>query len=136
MIVRNTYFYKAGGKLLYKNKFAVRNTVTDYSPAKNNDIEWYVYGSATDGSVATVYPRFKIKDNDTYNDNFEDSPPNPEVAYNTEMVSNTFTSNAVSASITGIETHRHLGEKRYEIKDHLGNVRAVTSDIKNASNYS
>src|SRR5690606_34218666 len=27
-------------------------------------------------------------------------------------------------------------EKRYEIKDHLGNVRAVTSDIKNASNYS
>ena len=41
----------------------------------------------------------------------------------------------VSASITGIETHRHLGEKRYEIKDHLGNVRAVTSDIKNASNY-
>lgn len=29
-----------------------------------------------------------------------------------------------------------MGEKRYEIKDHLGNVRAVTSDIKNASNYS
>ena len=26
--------------------------------------------------------------------------------------------------------------KRYEIKDHLGNVRAVVSDIKNASNYS
>ncbi len=32
--------------------------------------------------------------------------------------------------------HCHLGEKRYEIKDHLGNVRAVTSDIKNAGNYS
>ncbi len=52
------------------------------------------------------------------------------------MISNTFTTNAESATITGIETHRHLGEKRYEIKDHLGNVRAVTSDIKNASNYS
>jgi hypothetical protein len=39
------------------------------------------------------------------------------------MVSNTFTAVAESAEITGIETHRHLGEKRYEIKDHLGNVR-------------
>ena len=29
-----------------------------------------------------------------------------------------------------------MGEKRYEIKDHLGNVRATVSDIKNASNYS
>jgi len=29
-----------------------------------------------------------------------------------------------------------LGEKGYEIKDHLGNVRAVVSDIKNAENYS
>ena len=48
------------------------------------------------------------------------------------MVSNTFTDAAESAGITGIETHRHLGEKRYEIKDHLGNVRAVVSDIKNA----
>ena len=43
--------------------------------------------------------------------------------------------NAQRIGTTGIETHRHLGEKRYEIKDHLGNVRAVTSDIKNASNY-
>jgi hypothetical protein len=103
---------------------------------KLNDVEWYVYGSASDGRVATVYPRYKIRDNETFDDNFEDSPPSLEVAYNTEMVSNTFTSYAVSASITGIETHRHLGEKRYEIKDHLGNVRAVTSDIKNASNYS
>ncbi len=51
------------------------------------------------------------------------------------MVSNTFTAVALSASITGIETHRHLGEKRYEIKDHLGNVRAVVSDIKNADDY-
>jgi hypothetical protein len=38
------------------------------------------------------------------------------------MVSNTFTPVALSDSITGIETHRHLGEKGYEIKDHLGNV--------------
>jgi len=52
------------------------------------------------------------------------------------VISNNFTTYAESAGITGIETHRHLGEKRYEIKDHLGNVRAVTSDIKNASNYS
>ena len=28
-----------------------------------------------------------------------------------------------------------MGEKRYEIKDHLGNVRAVVSDIKNADDY-
>jgi hypothetical protein len=28
----------------------------------------------------------------------------------------------LSVSITGKETHRHLGEKRYEIKDNLGNV--------------
>jgi hypothetical protein len=26
-------------------------------------------------------------------------------------------------------------KKRYEIKDHLRNVRATVSDIKNASNY-
>jgi len=131
----DTYYYEAGGKLLYKNKFVVKNTVTDYSPVLLNDIEWYVYGSASDGRVATVYPRYKIKDNDTYDDNFEDNPPSLEVAYNTEMLSNTFTSNAVSAGITGTETHRHLEEKRYEIKDHLGNVRAVVSDIKKSSNY-
>jgi len=35
------------------------------------------------------------------------------------MVTNTFTAVALNASITGIETHRHLGEKRYKIKDHL-----------------
>ena len=52
------------------------------------------------------------------------------------MVSNTFTTVAKNAGKTGIETHRHLGEKRYEIKDHLGNVRAMVSDIKNVENYS
>jgi len=52
------------------------------------------------------------------------------------MVTYIFASNLKSASITGIETHRHLGEKLYEIKDHLGNVRAVVSDIKKAEDYS
>ncbi len=121
--------------MLYKNKFINHTDPTYVCDETTNNVEWYVYGSASDGRVATVYPRYKIRDNDSYNDNFEDDPPSLEVAYNTEMISNTFTTNAVSASITGIETHRHLGEKRYEIKDHLGNVRAVTSDIKNASNY-
>ena len=142
----NDFFvYEAGGKLLTKyNKVVERteacSTSTSWCTYLQSDysenVEWYVYGSASDGRVATVYPRFKIQDNITYDDNFEDDPPSLEVAYNTEMVSNTFTTNAESAEITGIETHRHLGEKRYEIKDHLGNVRAVTSDIKNASNYS
>ena len=93
-----------------------------------------MYGSASDGRIATVYPRFDIKDDDSFDDNFENDPPSAEVAYNTEMISNTFTANAGIANITGIETHRHLGEKRYEIKDHLGNVRATVSDIKNAEN--
>ena len=132
----DTYYYEAGGKLLYKNKFSNHTDVTYVCSTTENDVEWYVYGSASDGRVATVYPRFKIQDNELYDNNFEDSPPNPAVAYNTEMVSNTFTAVAESAGITGIETHRHLGEKRYEIKDHLGNVRAVVSDIKNAENYS
>ena len=121
--------------MLYKNKFINHTDPTYVCDETTNDVEWYVYGSASDGRVATVYPRFKVRDNDTYNDNFEDSPPSLEVAYNTEMISNTFTTNAESAGITGIETHRHLGEKRYEIKDHLGNVRAITSDIKNSNNY-
>ena len=132
----DTYYYEAGGKLLYKNKFSIHTNVTYVCNTTENNVEWYLYGSASDGRVATVYPRFKIQDNELYDNNFEDSPPNPAVAYNTEMVSNTFTAVAESAEITGIETHRHFGEKRYEIKDHLGNVRAVVSDIKNAENHS
>lgn len=145
---KNEYYtYEAGGKLLTKYDKLVywsdacggsvqnycSNTITDY---QTTNLEWYVYGSASDGRIATVYPRFDIKDDDSFDDNFENDPPSAEVAYNTEMISNTFTANAGIANITGIETHRHLGEKRYEIKDHLGNVRATVSDIKNAENYS
>ena len=118
----DTYYYEAGGKLLYKNKLINDWGIDIDCTPTTNDVEWYVYGSASDGRIATVYPRYKIRDNNTYDDNFEDDPPSLEVAYNTEMISNTFTTNAESAGITGIETHRHLGEKRYEIKDHLGNV--------------
>jgi hypothetical protein len=85
--------------------------------------------------VATVYPRYKIRDNETFDDNFEYDPPSLEVAYNTEKVSNTFTSNAASASITGIETHRHLGEKRYEIKDHLGMLGLCREWFGNSINH-
>ncbi len=51
------------------------------------------------------------------------------------MVSNTFTTDAESAVISIIETHRHLEEKRYKIKEHLGNVRAIMIDIKNAVSF-
>ena len=44
--------------------------------------------------------------------------------------------NVSKVVVVGIETQRFLGEKRYEIKAHLGNVRAVISGIKNAQNYS
>jgi hypothetical protein len=63
--------------------------------------EWYIYGSAGHGRFARVFPH----DNDRW-------------GYSNSILGELYTEN------------RYIRQKQYELKDHLGNVRVVLSDMK------
>ena len=81
-------------------KFEVRGTG---GSSQEDDIrlaEWHLYGSSAQGRVATIKP-----------DGIEYA-------------------NTLEESATFGYLSREVSEKFYEIKDHLGNVRLVFSDLK------
>lgn len=69
--------------------------------------EWYIYGNSAEGRIAVIKP----ENPEPRNPGWGQPHPIPDM-----IVAATFT--------------RVLGEKEYELKDHLGNVRAIVSDIK------
>lgn len=71
-----------------------------------NKAEYHLYGSSAQGRFATWKP-----DNINYDVTLNSAPSSSTV-------------------------NRTVSQKEFEVKDHLGNVRAVVSDFKNAENYS
>jgi len=89
--------------------------------------EWYIYGSESDGRISVLKP---------YTNEFN----------NIHLVANHIPQQALAEPLAMKDTiiyygfdnigtyqtnARYTGHKEYEIKDHLGNVRAVISDVKN-----
>ncbi len=80
--------------------YQVTHTPEFIALAKN---EWYIYGSAGQGRFARAYPH----------------AADERQGYSSEL----FVSELM-------DEKRYLKQKQYELKDHLGNVRVVLSDMK------
>lgn len=65
--------------------------------------EWHIYGNEQQGRFLTKYP---------------------------EELNPTYHGTEVTDDIKDNKFKRQLGKKAYDLKDHLGNVRATHSDIK------
>lgn len=132
------YGREAGGKTLalYKTDPGTR-TVDDQHQVGYPTIwldDWYIYGSEADGRIATVEPREEITSSGdrlvgsefpmALNDII--SPPD-----SIEIPSAMWKSNIDGISAKYQTQQRIPDFRRYEVKDHLGNVRTVISDVKN-----
>ena len=76
-------------------------------------IEWVVYGNGAEGRIAVVQPEGIVRTGIT-GDLLDIVPDDP----------------LPGANIIGKPVSRVMDEKSYELKDHLGNVRVVISDLK------
>lgn len=100
--------------------------------------DWYVYGSEADGRIATVDPKEVIAVNGSRMTGSEF--PHPLNEYNSSPPpSNLLPAAMKKTNISGVtgtyQTQQRTPDfRRYEIKDHLGNVRTVIADYKNPEN--
>ena len=93
--------------------------------------EWYIYGSESDGRISVLKPYVNEFTDHLHKNaihSFDQAEPYAMKDTIIEYQANTIGSFTSNARITG--------HKEYEIKDHLGNVRAVISDVKNPNNLS
>ena len=97
--------------------------------------DWYVYGSEADGRIATVDPKEIIAVNGSRMTGSEF--PHPLNEYNASPPPDNLLPTAMrDTNIFGINASYRVQQRipdfrRYEIKDHLGNVRTVIADYKN-----
>ena len=118
------YALEAGGKQLarYEVYQECKNIAGGGIPQPTNFKEWYIYGSAADGRIATVTPRsgeIGIIIDGSFTEQQRTTASQTTLALSSSTVTGTYR-----------ETKRYPGNREYEIKDHLGNVRAVISDEK------
>jgi hypothetical protein len=91
--------------------------------------EWYIYGSESDGRISVLKPYVNEftdhlhKNAIHFADQAEPYAMKDTLLYYGPTIIGSYQSNA-----------RITGYREYEIKDHLGNVRAVISDVKNPHN--
>ena len=118
------YGREAGGKVLAKYEVSY-DMIEDYISDAFVDLdEWHIYGSGSDGRITSVLP---------HGTELEDLASSSYTASPDGFASNSFVSSAITGSWQ--KRQRHMGLRNYELKDHLGNVRAVISDIKEPDNY-
>ncbi|MFA7325137.1 MAG: RHS repeat-associated core domain-containing protein [Candidatus Kapaibacterium sp.] len=97
--------------------------------------DWYVYGSEADGRIATVDPKEIIAVNGSRMTGSEF--PHPLNEYNASSPPDSLLPTAMrDTNIFGMNASYRVQQRipdfrRYEIKDHLGNVRTVIADYKN-----
>ena len=126
------YAREANGKTIARYKY-----IDHVEPACGFDTpwveEWYTYGSSADGRIASVRPFLgELKDaTGSFVGELIHTGPNNIGSYYTDLMKS---ENAYGEN-TGYfaklyKGARHLDVRNYEIKDHLGNVRAVVSDVK------
>lgn len=142
--IKATYYGReAGGKVLatYDTDPSVSDANGLWSCHGSFDSiwidDWYVYGSAADGRVVSVDPKetktLGLRDMGSEFpkalNGFSQSPP-ADAVIPSAMVENDIVDNTLLDGIYQVQ-QRVPGFRRYEIKDHLGNVRTVISDIKN-----
>ena len=130
------YYYgrEAGGKVLATYETSPEGLVgmgtSCYAAYHYLDLkEWYIYGSESDGRISVLKPYANEFTNHLhenilhyYNQAEPLAMKDTIIYYGFDNIG-TYTSNA-----------RITGHKEYEIKDHLGNVRAIISDVKNPIN--
>ncbi|PKL78878.1 MAG: hypothetical protein CVV25_09945 [Ignavibacteriae bacterium HGW-Ignavibacteriae-4] len=139
--LKATYYGReAGGKTLalYDTDPPINDATGIYSCQVNyTEIwldDWYVYGSEADGRIATVDPKEVIEGSGKRMTGSEFLLP-------VNMVGSPIDTLKVPIAmrergISGVTGHRQTQQRtpdfrRYEIKDHLGNVRTVIADYKN-----
>jgi hypothetical protein len=133
--VRGYYYAReAGGKVLATYETSPEGVTgmgsSCYAAYYYQDLkEWYIYGSESDGRISVLKP-YVNEFTDHLHKNaihlFDQAEPYAMKDTIIEYQANTIGSFTSNARITG--------HKEYEIKDHLGNVRAVISDVKNPHN--
>ncbi|MFA7325897.1 MAG: hypothetical protein WC121_04475 [Candidatus Kapaibacterium sp.] len=130
--VRGYYYAReAGGKVLATYETSPEGVTGQgsscYAAYYYQDLkEWYIYGSESDGRISVLKP-YVNEFTDHLHKNaihlFDQAEPYAMKDTIIEYQANTIGSFTSNARITG--------HKEYEIKDHLGNVRVVISDVKN-----
>ncbi|MEZ4723720.1 MAG: hypothetical protein R2863_03590 [Candidatus Kapaibacterium sp.] len=133
--VRGYYYAReAGGKVLATYETSPEGVTgmgsSCYAVYYYQDLkEWYIYGSESDGRISVLKP-YVNEFTDHLHKNaihlFDQAEPYAMKDTIIEYQANTIGSFTSNARITG--------HKEYEIKDHLGNVRVVISDVKNPHN--
>jgi len=117
------YAREANGKELAKYK----TTPHEGYPSPNGCVnlfallnleEWYVYGSSVDGRIATVEPHLGELDEMFVMNAKTDA----QIEYPLES--------GFSGAGHYHQRHRNPNYRHYEMKDHLGNVRAIVDDTK------
>lgn len=96
--------------------------------------DWYIYGSEADGRIATVDPKEVITGSGTRmtDSEFPKAANNIGSPIDTSRVPIAMRERGIVGIDATYQVQQRVPDfRRYEIKDHLGNVRTVISDVKN-----